>query len=142
MSDSATANTLRTRFSAADLQAPAFEKNQTDWLAKVEAIERDRQQLLLGGGKSAIAKQHEKARLTARERIELVCDPGAPFHELMQFAAWELYGEWGGPPERAASPASGSSPAGVWNVHAVARQVALPGFIAIGAFIPKRRVAR
>lgn len=88
-------NTLRSRFSAADLQAPAYEKNQTDWLAKVESLGRDRQQLLLGGGASAIARQHEKARLTARERIDLVCDPGVPFHELMQFAAWELYGEWG-----------------------------------------------
>ena len=36
-----------------------------------------RSQALLGGGKQAIEKQHAKGKLTARERIELLADPGS-----------------------------------------------------------------
>lgn len=35
----------------------------------------------LGGGEEKIAKEHEKGKLTARERIDLLLDPGS-FHEL------------------------------------------------------------
>jgi acetyl-CoA carboxylase carboxyltransferase component len=41
-----------------------------------EDIERERKAALLGGGEKRIEKQHEKGKLTARERIELLCDPG------------------------------------------------------------------
>jgi propionyl-CoA carboxylase beta chain len=37
-----------------------------------------------GGGTERIAKQHEAGKLTARERIELLCDPGS-FCELDKF---------------------------------------------------------
>ncbi len=37
-----------------------------------------------GGGKSRIEKQHAKGKLTARERLELLLDPGT-FHELEPF---------------------------------------------------------
>ncbi len=54
--------------------------------------------LMKGGGDKAIEKQHEKGRLTARERVEGVLDPATPFHELGLFAAFGLYEEWGGAP--------------------------------------------
>jgi acetyl-CoA carboxylase carboxyltransferase component len=98
MSDLSDHNRLTSRFAAADLATPAHEKNQTEWLARVEKLQAERRQLLLGGGKTAIAKQHEKNRLTARERVDMVIDPGTPFHELLGFAAWEMYQEWGGAP--------------------------------------------
>jgi len=37
-------------------------------------------------------------RLTARERIERLVDPGTPFFEIAVFAAYEMYREWGGAP--------------------------------------------
>ena len=40
-----------------------------------------REEASLGGGRDAIAKQHEKGKLTARERIEKILDPGS-FVEL------------------------------------------------------------
>jgi len=52
----------------------------------------------LGGGKAAIERQHAKGRLTARERLELLLDPGSPFMELGLWAGWEMYQEWGGAP--------------------------------------------
>ncbi|PYT97628.1 MAG: methylcrotonoyl-CoA carboxylase, partial [Acidobacteria bacterium] len=42
--------------------------------------------------------QHKKGRLTARERIAKLIDPGSHFFELGTFAAFEMYEEWGGAP--------------------------------------------
>jgi acetyl-CoA carboxylase carboxyltransferase component len=52
----------------------------------------------LGGGKSAIARQHEKGRLTARERVAKLIDPGTTFQELGLWAAHAMYEEHGGAP--------------------------------------------
>ena len=51
-----------------------------------------------GGGKKAIAKQKEKGKLTARERISYLTDPDSPFIEIGAFAGFEMYEEQGGCP--------------------------------------------
>src|SRR5947209_12321425 len=51
-----------------------------------------------GGGAKAIARQHGKGRLTARERIARLIDPGTSFLELGLWAAWGMYADWGGAP--------------------------------------------
>src|SRR5207248_1281576 len=51
-----------------------------------------------GGGAKAIESQHNKGRLTARERIALLLDPGATLFELGMYAAHGMYEEWGGAP--------------------------------------------
>src|SRR3954469_23302022 len=56
------------------------------------------QAIRLGGGPAAIKRQHAKNRLTARERIVELLDPGAPFLELGLWAAWNMYADWGGAP--------------------------------------------
>lgn len=58
----------------------------------------DDQEALLrqGGGPKAIARQHEKGRLTARERIAKLIDLESPFFELGLWAAHGMYAEWGG----------------------------------------------
>lgn len=55
-------------------------------------------QIYEGGGAKAIESQHKKGRLTARERIAKLIDPGSTFFELGVFAAFEMYEEWGGAP--------------------------------------------
>ncbi|MCE9565401.1 MAG: acyl-CoA carboxylase subunit beta [Planctomycetes bacterium] len=52
----------------------------------------------LGGGSKAIDRQHEKNRLTARERISKLLDPDKHWFELGLWAAWNMYSEWGGAP--------------------------------------------
>ena len=52
-----------------------------DAFARLEDMER---RALEGGGATRIAKQHEQGKLTARERIDLLCDPGS-FVELDKF---------------------------------------------------------
>ena len=54
--------------------------------------------LRLGGGSKAIERQHGKGRLTARERIDRLIDPGTYFLELGLWAGWKMYDEWGGAP--------------------------------------------
>jgi len=51
-----------------------------------------------GGGPVAIKRQHEKNRLTARERITKLIDPGSDFFEIGLWAAWNMYLDWGGAP--------------------------------------------
>jgi acetyl-CoA carboxylase carboxyltransferase component len=73
-------------------------KGVPSWPALIAALENDRQQIAGGGGAKAIARQHEKGRLTVRERIGELIDSGSEFLELGQFAAWGMYAEWGGAP--------------------------------------------
>src|SRR5262245_18996934 len=68
------------------------------WQPLLEALRRQREVIARGGEPKAIERQHEKHRLTARERIAALLDPGSEFLELGRFAAWKLYEEWGGAP--------------------------------------------
>ncbi len=45
-----------------------------------------------GGGERALERHRERGKLTARERIDRLVDPGSAFLELGALAAWELYG--------------------------------------------------
>ncbi|MFS0643940.1 acyl-CoA carboxylase subunit beta [Siminovitchia sp. 179-K 8D1 HS] len=56
----------------------------TDIYEKINELYDRRMAAQLGGGDERIAKQHEKGKLTARERIELLLDPGT-FVELNPF---------------------------------------------------------
>jgi acetyl-CoA carboxylase carboxyltransferase component len=56
------------------------------------------QKIYEGGGKKAIAKQKEKNKLTARERIKYLIDKDSPFLEVGAFAGFEMYEEQGGCP--------------------------------------------
>jgi propionyl-CoA carboxylase beta chain len=48
---------------------------------KYRELDKLNEQAMIGGGQSRIDKQHEKGKLTARERIELLLDPGS-FEEV------------------------------------------------------------
>jgi acetyl-CoA carboxylase carboxyltransferase component len=64
----------------------------------VQDVRREEAVIREGGGKRAIARQHEKGRLTARERLERLLDADTPFLELGLWAAWNMYQDWGGAP--------------------------------------------
>jgi acetyl-CoA carboxylase carboxyltransferase component len=44
-----------------------------------------------GGGDKALERHRSRGKLPARERVELLCDPGTAFLELNALAAWEIY---------------------------------------------------
>lgn len=77
-----------------------IEQNRNeDWMKM--ATSKTRQYLdkiKLGGGKKSIDKQHEKNKLTARERIDYLCDANSHFTEIGAFAGFEMYEAEGGCP--------------------------------------------
>ncbi|MGA2904757.1 MAG: acyl-CoA carboxylase subunit beta [Candidatus Korobacteraceae bacterium] len=75
-----------------------FERNQKAVAELVAQIRNEEEIIQQGGGEKAIESQHKKGRLTARERIALLVDPGTEFFELGAFVAWGMYEEWGGAP--------------------------------------------
>jgi propionyl-CoA carboxylase beta chain len=52
--------------------------------SKIQLLREKKQEALLGGGKERIEKQHEKGKLTARERIHFLLDEGS-FEEIGMF---------------------------------------------------------
>src|SRR3954454_23491839 len=48
-------------------------------------------QVALGGGENAVDRHRSRGKLTARERIDRLLDPGSPFLELSARGAWGLY---------------------------------------------------
>ena len=52
----------------------------------IQRLEEKREQARLGGGKRRIDAQHKKGKLTARERIDLLLDPGT-------FEEWDMFKE-------------------------------------------------
>ena len=44
-----------------------------------------------GGGETSVERHRSRGKLTARERIDRLVDPGTAFLELNALAAWELY---------------------------------------------------
>jgi len=58
---------------------------------KIEYLRQLREQARLGGGQQRIDAQHARGKLTARERLELLLDPGS-FRELDMFATHRTVG--------------------------------------------------
>ena len=75
-----------------------FQKNRRAMIERLTEIKNQEEQIRLGGGAKAVESQHKKNRLTARERIAKLIDPGTHLFELAPYAAFEMYEEWGGAP--------------------------------------------
>ncbi len=88
-------NVLSSKFDAGSARA---RNNAAAMMALVASIRQQEGQIREGGGAKAIESQHAKKRLTARERIALLLDPGTELFELSLFAAFGMYEEWGGAP--------------------------------------------
>ncbi len=79
-------------------QTPEFEANTRRMVELLGEIKNEEEKIRQGGGEKAVEAQHKKGRLTARERIVRLIDPGSEFFELGLYAAYEMYEEWGGAP--------------------------------------------
>ena len=75
-----------------------FNKNEDTNKLAWSAIKHQLEKIYEGGGKKSIEKQRERNKLTARERIEYLCDEGKPFTEIGAFAGFEMYAAQGGCP--------------------------------------------
>ncbi len=75
-----------------DVRSEAFAANAAAMRALVETLKANTARVAGGGGERYALRHKERGKLLARERIERLVDPGAPFLEIGGFAAWEMYG--------------------------------------------------
>ncbi|WP_179584941.1 acyl-CoA carboxylase subunit beta [Tunturiibacter gelidoferens] len=81
-----------------DVKAARFGANRAALQVLMAALRVSEDEIRLGGGAKAAEAQRAKGRLTVRERLALLLDEGSEFLELGLWAAYEMYGEYGGAP--------------------------------------------
>src|SRR4051812_35888687 len=80
-------------------QATSSQVPSSSSLAELwKPLAAEAEKIALGGGTEAIARQHKKGRLTARERIAKLIDPDTSFYEFGLWSGWGMYAEHGGAP--------------------------------------------
>ena len=77
--------------SALDTRSPAFRDNAARMRELVADLRARVAEATQGGGERARERHISRGKLLARERVRLLCDPGAPFLELSQLAAHGMY---------------------------------------------------
>jgi len=100
------------------------------WQDALDQLRADQQQARAGGGPKAAKRQHDKGRLTARERIQALTDEGTPFDELMTFAGWGMYQDAGGCPSGGTVTGIGTIQGRPWMI------IANDATVKAGAFFP------
>lgn len=75
-----------------------FNKNEDINKRLVDELKHKLKKVFVGGGEKAAAKQKEKGKMLARERINYLIDKDKPFLEVGAFAADGMYQEVGGCP--------------------------------------------
>ena len=76
----------------------AFNRNEDEYKQLLYNYKRKNDVAMLGGGEKALAKHREKGKMTARERVAALVDPGSPLTEVGLLAGDGMYEEYGGCP--------------------------------------------
>lgn len=74
--------------SAVNTNSPEYVDAAAAMATKLAEVNAETAKALAGGGDKYVARHHERGKLLARERIELLIDPDSPFLELCPLAAW------------------------------------------------------
>jgi 3-methylcrotonyl-CoA carboxylase beta subunit len=107
-----------------------FNKNDDQFKQLLYQLHTKEKKTRLGGGEKKIEEQHQKGKLTARERIEYLIDKNSNFLDIGLFAGEGMYKDVGGCP-------SGGVVTGIGYVHG--RQcmiVANDATVKAGAWFP------
>ena len=83
---------------AIDPKELEFNINEDQMRQKIARLESELRKIYLGGGEKRIAAHHEKGKLTARERIDLLLDKDTERLEIGALAGYGMYQEHGGCP--------------------------------------------
>lgn len=75
-----------------------FNKNEDQLKQLCFQLKTKAKKVMLGGGEKKIDEQHQKGKLTARERISYLTDQGSAFLEIGLFVGDGMYAEQGGCP--------------------------------------------
>ncbi|ELK11420.1 Methylcrotonoyl-CoA carboxylase beta chain, mitochondrial [Pteropus alecto] len=74
-----------------DSGSAIYKENYEQMKALVNQLYERAQNIKLGGSKKARERHISRGKLLARERVDVLMDPGSPFLELSQFAGYQLY---------------------------------------------------
>ncbi|WP_119303510.1 carboxyl transferase domain-containing protein [Dongia deserti] len=74
-----------------DTRSDNFQRNHAAMQAQVDDLKRLVERIKLGGGEAARTKHLSRGKLLPRDRIRCLIDAGAPFLELSQLAAYDVY---------------------------------------------------
>jgi acetyl-CoA carboxylase carboxyltransferase component len=74
--------------STLDRDDAVFTEAASAAITKLGEIDAELANALAGGGPKYVERHHDRGKLTARERIELLVDADSPFLELSPLAAW------------------------------------------------------
>ncbi len=80
------------------IQNETFHRRAEHWRTECDRLASEEAVLALGGGEKALERQRAAGKMTARERVAALCDPGAPFLELGVWVAFGFYEEFGDAP--------------------------------------------
>jgi acetyl-CoA carboxylase carboxyltransferase component len=72
-------------------ESDVFASRREQMDALVAELRERTAQVARGGGEKAVERHRSRGKMTARERVDRLLDPGSAFLELNALAAWELY---------------------------------------------------
>ena len=124
------AHRIETAVTLDERRRSPYRANRKAWKEESERLAGQRAEVAQGGGGRARRRQHDKGRMTARERVVRLLDAGTAFDELMTFAGWQMYADEGGAP-------AGGVVTGIGRIHGRDWMVvANDATVKAGAFFP------
>ena len=79
--------------SAVNPRSQEFAENAEHMQTLVDDLRQQVARIAQGGGERYQQRHKSRGKLLVRERIDALLDPGAPFLELSQLAAFDMYGK-------------------------------------------------
>ncbi len=74
-----------------DTRDPAYQKNHAQMVTQLAELKAVIGKLKLGGGERSRKRHLDRGKLLPRDRVRALVDPGAPFLEFSQLAAYGVY---------------------------------------------------
>jgi 3-methylcrotonyl-CoA carboxylase beta subunit len=121
---------MQSHISPKERESSTFKQNKDAWVRLLADFRTSLEQVRQGGGPKAIERQHARGRLTARERMARLIDPGSELEEILGYAGWQMYAEWGGAPGGGVVTAIGKIAGRDWMI------IANDATVKAGAFFP------
>ena len=77
--------------SQVERESEVFARRRERMEALVSELRERTAHIAAGGGEKAVERHRSRGKLTARERVDRLLDPGSAFLELGALTAWEMY---------------------------------------------------
>ena len=85
---------MATIISALNINSHEFKENQTLMNKQLHLLQQTIHKISEGGDEKARARHLAHGKLLPRERLQQLLDPGSPFLELSQLAAYDVYDDY------------------------------------------------